>query len=134
MSVELRKSQKRFVDISLAFEPNPNTKDVSTISNERSINNSIKNLINILPSEFPFRSDVGSNVTGYLFELFDEGTAGMITLEIERTLSYNEPRIKVIDVHTELQIDQNQFQVTIKYQIVGYEQVFTVSQILRPNR
>lgn len=134
MSIELSRAQKRFVDVSLSFEPNPLTKDLVTISNERSINNSIKNLINILPSEVPFRQDVGSNVTDYLFDLMDEGTAGMITLEVERTLEYNEPRIRVIDVYTEAQPDQNQFQCTIKYQIVGYDEIFTVRQILTPTR
>lgn len=134
MSIELSRTQKKFVDISLSFESNPMTGDLVTITNERSINNSIKNLINILPSEVPFRSDIGSNVTDYLFELMDEGTAGMITLEVERTLSYNEPRIKVIDVFTEAQPDQNQFQCTIKYQIIGYDQVFTVNQILTPSK
>mgnify|MGYP001809984588 FL=1 len=134
MSIELSRAQKRFVDVSLSFEPNPLPKDLVTISNERSINNSIKNLINILPSEVPFRQDVGSNVTDYLFDLMDEGTAGMITLEVERTLEYNEPRIRVIDVYTEAQPDQNQCQCTIKYQIVGYDEIFTVRQILTPTR
>jgi phage baseplate assembly protein W len=134
MSIELSLSQKRFVDISLSFDSNPTTGDLVTISNERSINNSIKNLINILPSEVPFRQDIGSDVTNYLFDLMDEGTAGMITLEVERTLAYNEPRIRVIEVFTEAQPDQNQFQCTIKYQIIGYDQVFTVNQILTPTR
>lgn len=134
MSIELFRTQKKFVDISLSFEAHPMTGDLVTITNERSINNSIKNLINILPSEIPFRSDIGSNVTDYLFEIMDEGTAGMITLEVERTLAYNEPRIKVIEVFTEAQPDQNQFQCTIKYQIIGYDQVFTVKQILTPSK
>lgn len=134
MAIELSITQKRFIDVSLSFEPNPLTGDLVTISNERSINNSIKNLINILPSEVPFRQDIGSHVTHYLFDLMDEGTAGMITLEVERTLAYNEPRIKVIDVYTEAQPDQNQFQCSIKYQIIGYDRIFTINQILTPSK
>jgi hypothetical protein len=69
-----------------------------------------------------------------LFELIDEGTAGVLTLEIERSIQYNEPRVKLIEVYTEPEPDLNQFTVTIKYQIVGYDTVFEVKQILAPTR
>lgn len=131
---QLTPKTKAFVDISLDFTPNPVTGDLSVLRNERAINNSLKNLILIMPKEVPFRSDVGSSVSGYLFELIDEGTAGLITLEIERSIKYNEPRVKLLNVTTEAYPDQNQFVVTVKYRIIGYDTVFEFSQILEPTR
>lgn len=105
-----------------------------TLKNERAINNSIRNLIYISPPEVPFRADVGSNVRNSLFELVDPGTEGILSLEIERTIRYNEPRVRLIDVDVEAESDQNQLVVTIKYQIIGYDTIFEVKEILKPTR
>lgn len=131
---QLTKQTKAFVDISLDWTPNPINGDLTVIKNERAINNSIRNLILIAPPEVPFRADVGSTVSTLLFELADQGTAGIITLEIERTIQYNEPRVQLLDVYTEVQEDLNQFMVTIKYKIIGYDTIFEVKQILTPTR
>ena len=130
--IQLTKTVKAFTDISLDFQPNALTGDLSILVNERAINNSIRNIIQISPREVVFRSDVGSTVRDYLFDLVDDATAGLLTLEIERTLAYNEPRIEVEDVQVSANIDSNAFDVRIQYKIVGYDQSFNVSQILIP--
>ena len=130
--IELRKRLKNFTDISLAFEPNPITGDLTVLKNERAINNSIKNIILTVPGEVPFDSTMGSQVSDYLFELFDAGTAGLLTLEVERAVKFNEPRAEIECVVVTPQPDQNQFFVAVRYKIVGYEEIFEVSQILTP--
>ena len=132
--VNLFRKKDNFVDISLSFEPNAVTGDITLLKNERAINNSVKNIIMTVPTEVPFNSDYGSRVTDYLFETIDEGTAGLLTLEIERAINYNEPRVELTDVFVQAQPDQNQYACNITYNIVGYEQTFSVSQILRPTR
>lgn len=131
---KLFRQNKEFVDLSLDFTPNPMTGDLVLLKNERAINNSIRNLIYISPSEVPFRVDVGSNVKSSLFELMDAGTEGVIILEIERSIQYNEPRVKLIDVVVEAQQELNQLMVTIDYQIVGYDTIYKVREILKPTR
>jgi len=130
----LEKQSKAFVDISLAFESNPITGDLTVIKNERAINAAIRNLILTKPGEIPFNSEFGSHVSDYLFEFIDEGTAGLISLEIERVISIFEPRVELVDVYVEAQPDQHQLVANIKYKIVGYEQIISVSEILRPTR
>jgi phage baseplate assembly protein W len=131
---ELTRQTKAFVDLSLDFTPNPLNGDLVTLKNERAINNSIRNLIYISPPEVPFRADVGSNVRNSLFELIDQGTEGILALEIERTIQYNEPRVKLLNVVVEAQEEDYQLLVTITYQIVGYDTVFEVKEILKPTR
>ena len=134
MAIELSRKVKKFVDISLSFEPNPLTGDLSTITNERAINNSIKNLVLISPNEVPFNRNVGSTVAYLMFDMCDEPTAGLIHDEITRTIKYNEPRVELEEVIVKAEPEQNQFVVTVKYKIVGYDQIFTTTQILTPTR
>ena len=132
--INLFKKFNSFEDISLSFEPSVVTKDLTVLKNERAINNSLKNLVMMIPGEVPFQHDIGSQVSNYLFELVDHGTAGILTIEIKRTINYNEPRVKILDVKVEPQPDLHQFVCNITYKIVGYEQTFQVEQILKPTR
>lgn len=134
MPFELKRRQRTFVDVSLSFEPNPITGDLTVLLNERAINNSLKNLIMIMPTEVPFNPDVGSMVRNYLFDVIDLGTSAVLTLEIERTIKFNEPRVELVDVFVDPQPDQNHFMVSVTYKIVGYDQVYNFKTILEPTR
>ena len=161
MSVFITNTSKRFTDVSLSFEANPVTGDLTTLSNERAINNSLKNLMMISTTEVPYNSQIGSGIPSYLFEVFDDVTADLISKEIERIIKFSEPRIELtppvdlfnittegnrsIDpdealykalnsVIVEARPSQNQFLVTITYKIVGYEQVMTFTHLLEPTR
>ena len=134
MAIRLSKKDKSYVDISLSFEPNPVTGDLSVLRNERAINNSLRNIMMIAPGEVVFQRDIGSSVNEYLFDFVDDGTAGMIMLEIKRAIGFNEPRVELIDVKVDARPDQHDFMASITYKIVGSEQEFTVEQILSPTR
>ena len=134
MAIQLRRKDKTFIDVSLAFEPNPITSDLTVLLDDRAINNAMKNLILIAPSEVPFDRDIGSKTRDYLFDLIDAGTAGILTMEIERAIKFGEPRVELQHVIVDPRPDQNHFMVTVVYKIVGFEQVFTVNQILQPTR
>ena len=132
--VKLKRAQKSFVDVSLAFEPNPITKDLTILLNERAINNAIKNLIMIAPSEVPFNRDIGSNVRHYLFDLIDPSTATLLEDEIRRTIRFGEPREEIQNLKVEAREEQNEFMVSLWYKIVGYDEVIFVDYILAPTR
>ena len=95
MAIQLTRKIKAFVDISLAFEPNPVTGDLSVLTNERAINQSIRNLVETIPGEAAFDHNVGSNARDYIFEIIDDGTAGLLRNEIERSIKFNEPRVRL---------------------------------------
>ena len=132
--IELTKKDKAYIDISLAFQPSPINDDITLITNARAIDNALRNLIMIVPSEVPFQRNIGSHVTSYLFDSVDQGTASLLRLEIERAIKFGEPRIKLISVVIEPEPDQHRFVCSITYQITGSEQIFTVQQILIPTR
>lgn len=134
MSIELTKKDKSYVDISLAFTPSPVTGDLTVIKNERAINNSVKNIIMTSPGEVVFNRNFGSTVSTYLFDFVDDGTAGLIDLEIRRSIGFNEPRVKVIEVDVDAQADQHQFVCRVEYEITGSERTYVVTHILKPTR
>jgi hypothetical protein len=132
MVIRLSKKDKAYIDISLSFTPSSVTGDLTLLTNERAINNSLKNIMMISAGEVVFQHDVGSGVNDYLFDPMDEATAGVLELEIKRAVQYNEPRVKIVDMTVEAQPDQHNFAVSMTYQIVGSEQEFTVDHILIP--
>lgn len=134
MAIKLTRKDKSYVDISLAFTPSPVTGDLTVIKNERAINNAVKTIIMTIPGEVTFNRNFGSSVSGYLFDFIDDGTAGLIDLEIRRAIGFNEPRVELTDVVVEAQAGEHQFAVRIEYTIVGSERVYQVEHILRPTR
>ena len=161
--IQLTKTDKAYIDLSLAFKPSPLTDDITLLKNERSINNAIKNIVMFLPSEVPFNRNIGSNATRYLFELVDEATAALLSQEIERAILFCEPRVTFsnpaqeeldlasyrkeefaavnrlfiqddLGVTVNADIDGNSYEVTVKYRIVGSIKTITVQQILTPTR
>ena len=50
----------------------------------------------IAVSEVPFNADIGSGVGDYLFEIVDEATAEVLQQEIERVITFSEPRVELV--------------------------------------
>lgn len=134
MSIKLTRQVKTFVDISLDFTPNPLTGDLTTIKQDRAINNAVKNLVMITPNEVPFQRNIGSTTSSLLFEMCDEATATLIDDEIRRTIRFNEPRVEILDLLVTPVPEQNYFVATLSYKIIGFDETFTVEQILTPTR
>ena len=134
MAIELSREQKEFRDISLTFTPNPITGDLTILRDERAINNSVKNCIMISVNEVPFQRNFGSIVSELLFEMCDDITAGQVEDEIRRSINFNEPRVEIQKLRVEARPDDNAFFCYIKYNIVGYDELFVIEEILRPTR
>ena len=64
---------------------------------------------------------VGSKITNSLFENIDEISAITIREEIEYSIRTFEPRVKLLDVSSIPNYDNNEYNVVITYQIIGAE-------------
>ena len=123
MAIRLTKKDKSYVDISLAFTPSPVTGDLTVIRNERAINSAVKNIIMTAPGEVVFNRNFGSSASTYLFDFIDDGTAGLINIEIRRAIEFNEPRVTLNDVYVEARPDQHQFMLRVDYTITGFDRL-----------
>ena len=112
---------KGFKDLSLSFQDNPLNYDLIAIKNETAIARSIRNLVFTLPGERFFNQNLGSRVSRVLFENMDEITASIIQTEIENTIKNYEPRVSLTRVDVSPNYDENEFNVTIRYNIIGID-------------
>ena len=129
-----RKSQA-FKDISLSFLPHPVTKDLPVLVNERAIVRSVRNLVETIPTERFFNSNLGSNIRDMLFDNFS-GSSVMIIEDMVRTTVRNyEPRVGDIGVEVNASPDTNAVRVKVLFDIIGLEApVQSFDFILEPTR
>ena len=110
---------RSFKDISLSFDPHPITKDLPILKNERAISRSVRNLVQTIPGERFFNPIIGSDVRRLLFDFIDVGTATAIEDEILTTISNFEPRVNNVSVQVDARPDENNFNVTVFFDIIG---------------
>ena len=112
---------KGFKDLSMSFQVNPINYDLIALKNESAIARSIRNLVLTYPGERFFNENLGSKVSRSLFENIDEISASVIKDEIENTINNYEPRVDLIDVIVDPDYDNNNFNVTVNYYIIGID-------------
>jgi len=119
-----------FSDFSFDFSPHPKTGDISVLTNNASIQNSIRNLVKTKYGEVLFNSKIGCGLNYMLFDPMDDITKYTIQQAIQTTLGTYEPRVTLngIDI-TEDTINQGYF-INIYYTIVNSYTVQTVSVFL----
>ena len=107
-----------YKDITLDFQPNPVTGDLNVLKNERAIMRSVRNLVQTKTTEW-FYSQIGSDVSDLLFGFCDVATGGVIAREVESIIGLYEPRVANVIVNARPNPDDNEFELTINYEIVG---------------
>ena len=112
---------RSFKDISLSFEPHPVTKDLPVLKNERAIIRSVRNIVETIPTEKFFNPIFGSDVYRSLFDFVDFGTASIIQDQIKTALNNFEKRINNIKVEVEPRPDDNNFEITVIFDIIGQD-------------
>lgn len=117
----LERVSRGFKDISMSFQVNPISYDLVSVTNETAIARSIRNLILTQPGERFFNEELGSEVTKTLFDNLDFISADSIKSKIEVVINAYEPRVSLIGVDVEPDFDNNTFNVSISYKIVGID-------------
>jgi len=105
----------------MTFQSNPLNSDLIALKNESAIARSVRNIVFTLPGEKFFNENFGSRVTRSLFENIDGISASIINDEIRNSITNYEPRVRLIDVQTNPDFDNNSFDVVIIYRIVGID-------------
>ena len=112
---------KGFKDISMSFDVNPINSDLIGVKNDTAISRSIRNLVLTTPGERFFNEDLGSGVSQLLFDTVDDISAAVIRDEVEQTIIRFEPRVKLQDVAVKPNYDNNEFDVTVSYDVIGID-------------
>ena len=115
----LERVSQGFKDISMTFQSNPLNDDLIALKNENAIARSIRNIVFKLPGEKFFNASFGSRITESLFDNIDEITATIIVDEIRESIETYEDRVQLIDVLADPNFENNSFDLTITYEIIG---------------
>ena len=103
----------------MTFQRNPLNNDLIGLKNENAIARSVRNIVFTLPGEKFFDENFGSKVTKSLFENIDDISASLIQEEITTSLENYEPRVELVSVKAYPDVDNNSFDVTIVYRVIG---------------
>jgi phage baseplate assembly protein W len=133
--VPLERVSQGFKDVSMTFQKHPLTNDILALKNESAIARSVRNIVFTTPGEKIFNQDFGSSISKALFENINDISANIIKGEITSSLTNYEPRIKLKKVQVDPNFDQNEFNVTIFYEIIGADVPAQELQfVLQPTR
>lgn len=131
----LQRVSKGFKDVSFTFKRNPITNDIISIKNETAIARSLRNIVYTIPGEMPFNPEFGTNINRSLFENMDNVSASILNDQIRFSINRFEPRVSLTDVIVEPIFDNNEYNVTIIYDIVGIDVPSqSLSFVLQSNR
>ena len=115
----LERVSQGFKDLSMTFQSSPLNDDLIALKNANAIARSLRNIVFTLPGEKFFNPNFGSRITESLFENIDEISATVIVDEIRESIETYEDRVQVIDVLADPNFENNGFDVTITYEIIG---------------
>jgi len=103
----VQRISRAFKDISLSFDRHPVTNDILVLKNADAIKKSVRNIVQTIPSERFFNP------------IF--GTASLLENQILIAIENYEPRVDNVQVDVDPRADQNAFEITISFNIVGQE-------------
>lgn len=128
------KISRAFKDISLSFSRHPVTNDILIIKNEDAIKKSVMNLTRTIIGERFFNRLLGTTISNSLFELQSQELEVVLVEEIKTLLTNFEPRIKVNYVSVDSDVDMNELNIQIVYDIIGQSANQQIEFILQPTR
>ncbi len=115
----LERVSRGFKDVSMTFQRNPLNGDILGLKNENAISRSIRNIVFTIPGEKFFNQSFGSDINQSLFMNIDEISAVIIKDQISSSISKFEPRVNLVEVVINPNFDNNSFDATIIYEIIG---------------
>ena len=112
---------QKFKDISMSFKTNPLNDDLIGIKDANAIARSLKNIVFTQPGEKFFDPDFGSRISESLFENVDDVSELAIEDEIRSSIINFEPRVNLLDVNVDPNVDDNEMNVIIQYEVTGID-------------
>lgn len=104
-------------DINENLELDAVKRDVGSYYDESAINNSLANLIRIRRGERQYNMEYGIDIEQFLYEPINSATARSIGDRIQSSIKRWEPRISLKNVKITPNIQNNQYDITVTYNI-----------------
>ena len=105
-------------DLDFNFTAHPVTGDITIKNNLTSIKQSLKNILMTSILERPFNTNLNLNLYSYLFENFNIYYIDILTDEIKRIITFNEPRIAVDKIDLNFQENDGILTIVINFSLI----------------
>jgi phage baseplate assembly protein W len=125
-----KRATKQYRDLDLDFGRNSVTNDVNKLTDVEAVKRSVRNLINTSHFDRPFHPEIGSSVRAMLFELMTPLTALNLQRKVQEVLINFEPRIKLVQIVANPNIDSNAYDLRIYFYVVGSNELVEVQTFL----
>jgi len=120
-----------FSDFLDSFAKTPVGNQLARITNERSVNQALKNLIMTDLGERMFQPNIGSNIRSTLFQNNLPEVLSTLEFYIQNTINNNEPRVNLLDVRISSTDNEHGITITIVYALINNADPISFSFILR---
>ena len=110
---------RTYSDLDLFFSAKGVSKDISKVTDIQAVKRSVRNLVLLNHYEKPFHPEIGSGVRDILFEPMTPITAHVLTRKIEDVIENFEPRVKLIGVRAQPNLDRNEYEVTVEFYVIN---------------
>jgi phage baseplate assembly protein W len=131
MATESLKVSRIYKDLDLSFTANPVTGDVAKKIDVNAVKQSLNILMRTNFYERPFEPEKGANLRGYLFEPMSNILAGVIKNTIKNLIETYEPRAKIESLLVVANYDNNSYDITLRYFVVGTDKPQTLTANLK---
>ena len=125
-----KRATRIYKDIDLDFGRNTVTNDINKLTDVEAVKRSVRNLINTNHYERPFHPEIGSGIRGLLFEPMTPLTSLALQRKVEEVLLNFEPRISLVQVLSNANIDRNSYDLKIMFYVIGSEEPVEVETFL----
>ena len=110
---------RQYRDLDLFFGKKSSNSDIQEITDVKAVKRSIRNLVLLNHYEKPFHPEIASGVRDMLFELMTPVTAIKLARKIEDVIQNFEPRVRLISVRAQPDLDRNLYEVSIEFYVVN---------------
>ena len=116
---DIDRNVRQYKDLDLFFAKTQSSKDVRKVIDIQAVKRSVRNLVLLNHYEKPFHPEIGSGIRDMLFENMSNMTAFILAKKIEDVIENFEPRVRLISVRADPNLDRNEYEVTIEFFVVN---------------
>ena len=116
---DIDRNVRQYRDLDLFFAKKSGSKDIRKVTDIQAVKRSVRNLVLLNFYEKPFHPEIGSGIRDMLFENMSTMTAIILARKIEDVIENFEPRVRLISVRADPNLDRNEYEVTIEFFVVN---------------
>ena len=116
---DIDRNVRQYRGLDLFFAKKNGSKDIRKVTDIQAVKRSVRNLVLLNHYEKPFHPEIGSGIRDMLFENMSNMTAFILAKKIEDVIENFEPRVRLISVRADPNLDRNEYEVTIEFFVVN---------------